>query len=226
MKLRSSSSRRDARSLPALAVSALCLALAGCGGSAGDSAALSADTPPPVAVAPGTGGETPIDPAPPVAPVPGDDAMAGTSAWSGDCSVPNFVNDTIARVNAFRAQPRTCGATAYPAAPALVWNERLAQAAHGHSLDMAVNNFFDHKSLDGRTLGLRITATGYAWSRIGENIAAGQGTMAAVMGTWQGSQGHCANLMNPLFVHVGLSCAKARAGAAYGTYWTMTLARP
>jgi uncharacterized protein YkwD len=226
MKFRTTSTRCPVGNLRALAVAALTLALAACGGGSGDSSAPSADTPPPVAVAPGTDNESPVDPALPIAPVPPDDTMAATSAWSGDCNVPNFVNDAVARVNAFRAQPRMCGETAYAAAPALVWNEKLAQAAHGHSLDMAVNNYFSHTSRDGRSLGQRISATGYAWSRIGENIAAGQGTMASVMGTWQGSKGHCANLMNPSFAHIGLSCAKGRAGAAFSPYWTMTLARP
>ena len=138
----------------------------------------------------------------------------------------NFVSDTLTRVNAFRSQPRTCGGTSYPAAPALVWNEKLAQAAHGHSLDMATHDYFAHDSQDGRTPWQRITDTGYRWASAAENIAAGQSTMAAVMGGWQGSAGHCANLMSRGNTQIGLSCAKGRMGASYSTYWTMSLARP
>lgn len=216
--------RRDV-AIPVLSASLLCLALAACGGGDTDETAPTADTPPPVAVAPGTGNEAPAEPTP-VAPAPDGDSMAATSAWSGDCNVANFVSDAIARVNAFRAQPRSCGGTTYPAAPALVWNEKLAQAAHGHSLDMAENNYFSHTSRDGRTFAQRISATGYTWRAAAENIAAGQSTMASVMASWQGSAGHCKNLMSASYTQVGLSCAKGRSGASYGTYWTMNLARP
>jgi uncharacterized protein YkwD len=74
-------------------------------------------------------------------------------------------------------------------------------------------------------VGQRITATGYVWSSYGENIAAGQRTMASVMTGWQNSAGHCANLMSSGVTQIGLSCVKA-AGSTYGTYWTMDLAKP
>ena len=38
---------------------------------------------------------------------------------------------------------------------------QLAQAATAHSLDMVTNNFFDHGSSNGSTLGSRVAATGY-----------------------------------------------------------------
>lgn len=209
------------RAFPTSVLSAclLSLALAACGGGDSDETAPTAEAPP-VAVAPGPDTEAPVVPS------PGGDSAAAASAWSGDCNVANFVSDAIARVNAFRAQPRSCGGTTYPAAPALVWNEKLAQAAHGHSLDMAVNNYFSHTSRDGRTFAQRISATGYTWRAAAENIAAGQSTMASVMASWQGSAGHCKNLMSASYTQVGLSCAKGRSGASYGTYWTMNLARP
>jgi uncharacterized protein YkwD len=145
---------------------------------------------------------------------------------TGNCGVANVVNDTLAQVNAFRAEARTCGKTSYPAVGPLAWNQKLAQAAHAHSADMAAHNYFDHVSRDGRTFDQRITAAGYAWSSAAENLAAGPTTTTAAMAGWQASEGHCANLMRASVTEVGLSCVKGAPGAAYGTYWTMALARP
>lgn len=161
-------------------------------------------------------------PAPTPAPAPAPAPVATT------CNLPNFTQELLDRVNQFRASARTCGTVAYAAAPPLVWNGPLTQAAAGHSLDMATNNHFSHTSFDGRTMVDRVNAAGYAWSALGENIAAGQGTVAAVMSSWQGSAGHCANLMNPSFNHIGAACVPQPAGSTggYGRYWTMNLGRP
>lgn len=158
----------------------------------------------------------------------GGDADAGdsaTAANTGNCNVADFKAQALAQINAFRAQARTCGGASYPAVPALAWNDKLTQAAFGHSTDMATKNYFSHTSLDGRSAAQRVQATGYQWNTLGENIAAGQPTMTSVMQAWQGSAGHCKNLMAANFTEVGLSCVKA-SGSTYGTYWTMALAKP
>lgn len=199
------------RHAAALAAASL---LAACGGGGGDDTPASTSTP--------TGStDTTVE-------APGETATATptTSAYSGNCNVANFTTDTLAQVNAFRAQSRVCGTTTYPAAAALVWNEKLAKAAFGHSTSMATNNYFSHTGIDGSNPGQRITAAGYPWSRYGENIAAGQPTMTSVMTSWQNSAGHCANLMNAKITQIGLSCVKGGTGATYSTYWTMTLATP
>ena len=85
---------------------------------------------------------------------------------------------------------------------------------------MATKNYFSHTSLDGRTFVDRINATGYAWSNIGENIAAGYSTVNAVVDGWMASDGHCANIMNPNFRDVGVACV-ASSTSTYKTYWTM-----
>lgn len=206
------------------ALFAVCATLTACGGGGDDAPetnATSATATPAAAETADSAGTAPAAETPSVA------ALAVTSsAYIGNCGLANFVSDTINLVNAFRAQPRTCGTTTYPAAPALTWNDKLAQAAYGHSLDMATNNYFSHTSRDGRTFAQRISATGYQWRSAGENIAAGYSTTAAVMAGWQKSPGHCANLMNKSFVHIGLSCSKGTATSTYPTYWTMDLAKP
>lgn len=58
----------------------------------------------------------------------------------------------------------------YPARPPLAFNPLLTSSARKHSQDMRDNNFQDHTGSDGSTVSTRITATGYKWRAIGENI--------------------------------------------------------
>ena len=51
------------------------------------------------------------------------------------------------------------------------WDERLFEAARGHSEDMAAQGYFSHTSLDGRSFSQRITDAGYIWNTCSENIA-------------------------------------------------------
>jgi uncharacterized protein YkwD len=138
------------------------------------------------------------------------------------CGIADFQQQFLNKVNAARANTRMCGTTLYNAAPPLVWNSKLFSAAAGHSTDMAVQNYFSHTSLDGRTVGQRITNAGYIWSTYGENIAVGQPTIDSVMSAWLTSEGHCANIMQPRVVDLAVACVKNAAGR---NYWTMDLAR-
>ncbi|MEP6872868.1 MAG: CAP domain-containing protein [Burkholderiales bacterium] len=128
-------------------------------------------------------------------------------------------------MNQLRAAGADChtGGT-FARAAALTWSAQLTQSAEGLSQDMVANNFFSHTGSNGSTLSSRVNATSYAWSSLGENIAAGYPTLDAVMTGWMGSDGHCANLMNPAFNQVGLVCVPGTAANTYNTYWTMDLA--
>lgn len=178
------------------ATALLCLWLAACGGG-GDGAAV-APSPPP-----------------------------GSPVASATCNLPDFTNAVLSRVNQWRASGANCGSEGSfgPAAP-LAWNTLLANAGAAHSQDMAAMNYFSHTGSDGSSPSQRIDAAGYAWSSIGENIAAGQRSVNEVVDGWIASPGHCANIMNPGFVEVGVACVPGTATDAYPTYWTMELARP
>ena len=89
--------------------------------------------------------------------------------------------EVLQRVNAFRASGAVCGGVAYPAAGALSWNANLLQAAKGHATDMATNNYFSHTGQDGRSPDQRVLAAGYSYTRMGENIAAGQTSVESAM---------------------------------------------
>jgi uncharacterized protein YkwD len=90
---------------------------------------------------------------------------------------------------------------------------------------MATANYFSHTGRDGRSPSQRVNAAGYTAQAVGENIAAGYGSMAAVVDGWMGSEGHCANLMSASYSQMGLACARGSA-SQYGIYWTQVLARP
>jgi uncharacterized protein YkwD len=155
-------------------------------------------------------------------------SVPSASATTADitCGLPNFEADALRLVNQQRAAGATCGSRgSFAPAAALTWNARLAGAAYGHSRDMADHNYFSHDSLDGRSMVARINATGYAWSTIGENIAAGYGSVQATVSGWMASEGHCANLMNPRFTEFGLACAR-NDGSQFRIYWTQNLGRP
>jgi uncharacterized protein YkwD len=160
------------------------------------------------------------DPAPSVVSA----ADTGNAAEAQTCGLPNFSADILARVNAARAAGRSCGALGmFGPAAALAWNDLLTQAASGHSLDMAAQNYFSHTSLDGRTFSQRIDATGYSWQRLAENTAAGQTSVQQVVDDWLASDDHCENLMEPALRDIGVACAPGSVSTTYRTYWTMDL---
>ena len=121
----------------------------------------------------------------------------------------------LQRVNAARSDGYVCGMQTLPRAPALQWNDVLFSAAARHTLDMAARNYFAHVTPEGVTFWQRLSAEGYAWSAVGENIAAGQSSVDSVMGAWLGSEAHCRNIMNPLFTEVAVACVN--------NAWTMEL---
>ena len=118
-----------------------------------------------------------------------------------------------------------CGERRFGPAPRLEWHEKLAAAALAHSRDMATHNYFSHYAKDGSTVGDRAARAGYTWSRIGENIATGQGSPEQVVAGWLNSPHHCANIMEPDF---------RQMGAAYFVnpvsdtviYWTQVFGTP
>ena len=110
-------------------------------------------------------------------------------------------------------------------------NERLAQAAQGHTDDMVAANYFDHVDPSGRGALERMRAVGYVYSprigyEIGENIAWGTGVLAtpkAIVAAWMASPGHRANILDPRYrdTAVGVSSRLPSSlghGASGGIY--------
>jgi uncharacterized protein YkwD len=198
---------------------AVALSLPACGGGSDEPTAQ-----PSAAAAPGQAPTPALAPAPPAASAP--PAAPTPSATDAGCGLPELRAEALRLVNAHRAAGAVCGSRGrFASAPALAWDAALATAADGHSRDMAARNYFSHTGADGRSAAQRVTAAGYAWQSVGENIGAGYDTVQTVVDGWMASEGHCANLMTAEFRHMGLACAKAASGP-YGRYWTLDLARP
>ena len=103
----------------------------------------------------------------------------------------------------------------YAAKPPLAFNQDLNAAALEHSLDMAQNGFQGHDSSNGTLFNDRISATGYLWGALGENVFCyvedpffGHVGLNADWGV--PSLDHRANIMNltagfPTFKQIGIS---------------------
>lgn len=128
-------------------------------------------------------------------------------------------------VNKLRAQQQSCGSESYGPVDALTWNASLTSAAQVHSNNMANYDFFSHTGLDDSTVATRVTAQGYTWSYVAENIAGGQTTAQSVVDAWMTSDGHCKNIMSETPSEMGLACS-ANSDATYNYYWTQVFAKP
>lgn len=133
--------------------------------------------------------------------------------------------EMLAAVNQARSTARSCGGESFPARGALRLNTRLTRAAQGHAADMARNNFFSHTSSNGWTLVDRVNAQSYAWSTLGENIAAGYPSVPAVVQGWLDSPGHCRNIMGS-FTELGVGYVKGGNANDYGNYWVQNFGTP
>ncbi|WP_311568230.1 CAP domain-containing protein [Photobacterium arenosum] len=154
----------------------------------------------------------------------GSNTGGSDQAGSGD-SGQSMADEMLAAVNAARAQGQTCGSTWMPAVGPLTWDATLEHTAYLHSSDMANYDYFSHTGLDKSSPSQRVTEQGYNWKTVGENIAAGQKTVSAVMQGWLKSEGHCKNIMNGSFTQMG-AASDTNSGSTYGIYWTQVFASP
>lgn len=102
---------------------------------------------------------------------------------------------------------------------------QLSRAAQLHGTDMAKNNYFSHTGRNGSNLGDRAKASGYKYSRVGENIAAGRSTAEGTMKQWMNSAGHRANILNPKFTEIGFGYANT-PNSRYQHYWVQVFGTP
>jgi uncharacterized protein YkwD len=130
----------------------------------------------------------------------------------------------LSAVNAARAKAG-CGP--------LRMNAKLVAAAKSHAMAMAVQNFFGHTGKDGSKFSARIKRQGYAAGVAAENIAAGQKTVAAVVGNWLKSPGHRRNILDCRMKETGIALVYqpddrplrgSRQALRY--YWVQVFATP
>ncbi|MGM9475477.1 CAP domain-containing protein [Pedobacter sp. GSP4] len=129
----------------------------------------------------------------------------------------NINNDALLKlVNDTRLAGCNCGTTKMPAVAALTWNANLGSAAIYQSKYTASIKSLVHTSANGETVGTRVTATGYIWTTVGENLASGQTSESQVFNEWIASESHCKNIMNAAFKEMG--------AAKTDNYWVQVFA--
>jgi uncharacterized protein YkwD len=113
--------------------------------------------------------------------------------------------------------------------PELKFNPVLAAAAQKHSVDMALEDFFSHKSPNGSNASDRAQAEGYPSTFVGENIAAGRSNPEDAVKGWMNSEGHRKNILNPNYKEIGVGyyfLANDTGNVNYKHYWTQCFGRP
>ena len=154
---------------------------------------------------------------------PVEQAPAETEV-SSKCEASELrINRMVKYINRARAKKRSCGGKYYAPVRAVSWNTMLFNAATAHSQDMAAHNVFSHTGSDNSSTGARVSASGYEWKAVAENISGGTDTPEQTIDRWLSSPGHCHNIMNPAYSEVGMACVVNRA-SEYEIYWTLVLA--
>jgi uncharacterized protein YkwD len=152
---------------------------------------------------------------------PAGAASGSASSGGADSAVPvtaaapGWRAEMLARINAVRT-----AAGVRPLRPC----SALRRSAQQYAMLMAVRDHFGHVGPDGSEPQERIRIEGYRWRVVGENIAAGQHSVAEVVAAWVGSPGHYANLIDPRYHHVGLGHASSNVGD-HVDYWVQNLGR-
>jgi uncharacterized protein YkwD len=89
----------------------------------------------------------------------------------------------------------------------LTWNEHVKYTAREHSLDMAVNNYFDHVNLSGQSPFDRMQEDRIVFAVAGENLAYGQFSSIFAHEGLMNSLGHRENILKSEFKYLGVGVA-------------------
>jgi uncharacterized protein YkwD len=137
---------------------------------------------------------------------------------------PSWKRRLLDQLNHMRAEGGVCSdGVRYPSATEpMRWSDALERAAASQTHWMVERGELLHVGRRGEGIGERVRQFAYAFERVGENVGMGFFQMDHVISAWRTSAKHCANLMDPRFTEVGLSCVRA----ANGPYWTIIVGRP
>ncbi len=121
--------------------------------------------------------------------------------------IPAVETAIVAMTNTFRAEHQQ-GAVAP--------DGKLAAAARAYALFLAKSGAFSHEA-DGRQAGDRVSAQGYQWCQVGENLAlnldsrgfAARDLAKKAVEGWINSPHHRANMLAPDVTAIGVGVAKA-----------------
>lgn len=90
---------------------------------------------------------------------------------------------------------------------ALGINNKLTVAAQAKANDMANRNYWSHNTPEGNPPWVFVTAQGYDYQKLGENLAAGFSDEQATINGWMGSSSHRDNMLDSAFTEVGFGWA-------------------
>ena len=144
--------------------------------------------------------------------------LAALSVTPAPEDATTIAGDVLRLVNEARTLPRRCGDRRFDAAPPLIFDERLRMAAAVQADDMAAHGALSHAGADGSRPADRVTRAGYPWRAVAENVAAGHVSAEGVVAGWLSSAGHCANIMDADFTHMGVAFATSPQ-PGLGIYW-------
>ena len=104
-------------------------------------------------------------------------------------------------------------------------NADLARVAQLQAEQMAAAGKLGHEVPGSRypTLASRMRLIGYQYRAVGENVAEGYTSGAALMAGWMTSPAHRANILSARYAETGVGMARARSGR---TYTAQVFARP
>ncbi len=103
-------------------------------------------------------------------------------------------------------------------------NLRLTNIADEYACRMITEGFFAHRDPEGEGPGERAIRGGYAFLRLGENLAAGQVTPEQAMAEWMASTaGHRENILSPEWSEIGVG---VRLGGEHDIYWVQEFGDP
>ena len=139
----------------------------------------------------------------------------GANEQVGSASSQLLRSATVCLINEVRAAHHL---------PPLSDSWRLDRSAQGWTDSMVANGDFSH----GSNFSSRISAVGFVWSNVGENIATGFPTPREVVNAWMASTGHCENILSPLYSYVGTGISRQPvSGFASGpATWTQDFGLP
>ena len=126
-------------------------------------------------------------------------------------NIERMINDVVRLTNAERVKAGL---------PALSYNSTLEKGAMIRAQEIIQS--FSHTRPDGSKF-YTVFEGGYAYSAIGENLAAGFNTAASVVDGWMNSDGHRANILKEAYTQIGIGIKKDAEGRIY---WVQIFANP
>lgn len=150
----------------------------------------------------------------------GQTASTAESRMDGPAVFSGEGKQLFASLNQARSAGATCGGSRQSPAPSLRANATLIAVAQAQADAMAENGYFSSTSPQGQTLGQRVSASGYVWNFVAENIARTGSSADTALQSWMNNAGQCRNLMSSEYTDVGIGYNDMDG------LWVLTLASP